>query len=230
MEEQKKTSIKKVPLLAMLVILTVALAGGLYLYKNKEESAKNSLPSGWVEYKNDKYGFKFNYLGDWGGPIVSETIGDTGKTYTIVFANSDNPSSRIETKSSLSIRFDSLDYSKRICAADDGSSCTTIKAFTGEQLAARLKSKSNLALYDESSYATIASQGGINETQMTALNVHKKVVLSRINADALQASYIMYGIPASCKKDNFSTDEGADCLKKTHYENVGALLSSFKNL
>lgn len=229
MEEQKKISIKKVPLLAMLVVLVVALAGGLYLYKNEEESAKNSLPSEWVEYKNEEYGIKFNYLADWGAPQIIVSTGDKGKSYTITFTEPLPRGTDSKKSKSLSIRVESKDYTKTVCSADEPKNCSTINALAPSVLKSRLENKTGLAAYDETSYSTIASQNGLNNTKILALTIAKIIDIKKMNADTLQLTYTMIGAPLLCT-EVIEVDEDKNCFNRGQYSDLQNMLTSMKNI
>jgi len=220
--------------IAVISVLALALVGLGYVYyqKNHSSSANKSaaVPAGWAEYKNDEYGFKFIYLQDWGEPQVRVSDGDKGKSYTIIFSKNGQSLQQNQGESSLSIRFDSKDYSKKICAVNEPTSCAETRAFTAKNVQERLKNKDGLVEYTDTSYATVSSQGGMNNTKMFALNIDSVVDIKKVNVDALRLNYVLLGAPNNCEDNNFPAESTSGCMKRSHYDEMRRLISSISNL
>src|SRR5258706_1228292 len=100
---------KLVVLVVVMALVALLAFGGWYMWQ------KNAVPSGWVKFEDQNYGFKFNYPRAWGTAKLSTIDEKTGKTFTINIARAQMDK---DFPSSVSIELETASIIRTGCKSD----------------------------------------------------------------------------------------------------------------
>lgn len=210
-------------LLVIVVILAAVLGAAWYTYSkaHKPSSSKTNTASGWSEYTDQKYGFRFTYLDAWGKPkvsVISPSKNQSGSFYSISFPN-------ITVKDTgVVVSAPSSDYSLKVCHADG--SCGTVPAITKDVIENMLKQpKVKILKSDSSSFTGIDYQSG-----QATLYIDQVVSLPNIKVSAATFVLTLRNASAKCPQDKLATDQSLNCINEADYNNLNQLAKSLASI
>lgn len=205
-------------LIIVAAVLLLAI-GGWYAYdRSAQPTPKSDTGSSWFKYKDDKYGFSFDYPSAWGTPQVSATNLDTGQEYIINFHKKTVSSN---TNFSVAISMDSDDATAKFC--DPDGKCSTSGGISKSTIESRLKTPVNFAAHDSDSYSTITT---MPQEKISGISVYQKVNLSKIKVSAVVLNYQISNSSPNCIANKFSSVQG--CVSSSLYDTLSTTLKSFK--
>jgi hypothetical protein len=223
-QEPKTDIFKPSRMLPILVLLVVILSAAIYATQHKSSNSSQNA-AGWASYKSDKYKLKFNYPTVWGAPTITDSAGDTGKSYIVSFGTRPNiskPASKV-----ISASLDSQDLTRKNCDAIHPETCSTIKAYTSIDV------KNSISKFKSSFTATTGNSTGLvtqgpAPSQQTLL-VQQVVSLPALKVTAVRANYIINNAPKNCPANKFSSNSSSGCITKATYEDTTKFISSLQN-
>lgn len=225
----------------LLVGVPILVMAGIGWYAWSQSKSKPSVQAGnstspWATYTSQQYGFKFDYLKQWGQPkVTAETSAPqtsvdgapkvtkySGTRYTVSFpdAQSDHP---------IMATLDSSDYSMQTCAAPN--QCATVNAFTQADiknvLSLKGSSQNSVAILskDDSSYSSIrySPVSGV-------LTTSRIVNLSKIKVNAASITFVLPTPSSNCKNNSLAANSSSGCITQSDYSNLSRFAKSIQNL
>lgn len=222
----KRLRLQKIPFLVIPLVLVAGLGAGYYIYN--QNNAKNTVPEGWVEYKNDKYSLRFIYPKVWGEATLTDTTAKKGKQYNIAFRNNGSSGS---FKNQVGVTMQTNDYLHEVCQSKD--KCITLDRFDSGTVYRILKAdKEFLAKYDTTSYATVKANTIDSPVPglSSSLDYYQVVNLHKINVSAVHVIYSIPGTNRDCPLYKLSVDSENKCVTQRNYQDLVSVVKSIKTL
>jgi hypothetical protein len=218
---QEPPRFKKVKLDVLIALIAlIVIIVGVVIYTGNHHQPVKPTTSGWVHYANQKYGFQFDYPGNWGKPSVTQDKGESGSHYTVVFTDTKTSNNR---NLFVSFTMDSENYQRKVC---QNNQCSVISnAVTSKSIQLDLSTRaSTFVSHDNSSYGFILNGNPTN----TTLQEQQEIPLPAIKVSAATATFTISNA-TDCPLNKFAGSSQPLCINQVDYNTVNKFLKSIKS-